>query len=143
MRKTLLLLIITALPLLAFSQAEGEKQSYIYNIVSFTGNLKTRGFKARLDDGKKVHKLKDENGKKLRFRTPAAALTYFSSQGWEIYIDGVTSMNVGNHRNKTESYWIIRKPCTKEELAQAAEEGLKNKTPIKNPTITIETEVDL
>lgn len=112
----------------AFPQ-EMEKQHYIYNIVTFSGSTKKEGIKVDIDDGKNIEKLKDSNGKQIKFNTQAAALMYFISNGWELYDNGATSegsMYHGTGRSETISFWIIRKPCTKEEFDKAVEEGIKH-----------------
>ena len=124
-----------ALPLFAFAQAAEEnvveqqaveqqveeQQCYMYNIVTFVGTLKNEGFSVDLDNGKEIKKLKDKNGKKLKFTTPAAALMYLVSEGWELCANGATS----NPNNSTTTYWIMRKPCTKADFDKAVQEGVK------------------
>ena len=125
--KKLLLLTMVCLPLLSFTQIP-EKQYHIYNMVFMSEALNEEGFKVVLDNGKSVERLKDKDGKKSRFKTPMAALVYFISDGWELY----------NHNNATEGsmyqgigessailYWIIRKPCTKEEFEKTVDDGRK------------------
>lgn len=127
MKKALLLLALVCLPLFASAQTT-EKQYYIYNIVTFSGSLKNEGFKVDLDDGKTIEKLKDSEGNKMKFNTPAAALMYLISEGWELYVNGATSEGAvvnGFGASETTSYWIIRKPCTKEEFNKAVEEGIR------------------
>ena len=127
MKKALLLLAMVCLPLFASAQTT-EKQYYIYNIVTFTGSLKNEGFKVDLDDGKTIEKLKDDKGNKIKFNTPAAALMYLYSLGWELYVNGATSegaMTAGYGASSTTSYWVMRKPCTKEEFEKAVEEGIR------------------
>jgi len=127
MKKTLLLLTMVCLPLFAHAQTT-EKHYYIFNIVTFTGSLKNEGFKVNLDDGKIIEKLKDSDGKTIKFNTPAAALMYLHSLGWELYINGATSEGSsykGTGGSETTSYWIMRKPCTKEEFEKAVEEGIR------------------
>lgn len=90
--------------------------------------MKNEGFKVDLDNGKTIEKLKDKEGKKMKFKTPAAALMYFTSEGWELYVNGATSEGAianGYGGSITTTYWIIRKPCTKEEFSKAVEEGIK------------------
>ena len=125
MKKALLLLAFIQLPLFLSAQTE-DKQQYIYNIVTFTGSLKNEGFKVNLDDGKTIEKLKDKDGNKIKFKTPAA-LMYLISEGWELYINGATSEGSsynGTGSSETTSFWIIRKPCTKEDFSKAVEEGI-------------------
>ncbi|MBR1596833.1 MAG: hypothetical protein IJ665_09130 [Phocaeicola sp.] len=127
MKKALLLLAVVCLPLFASAQTT-EKQYYIYNIISFSGNFKNEGVRVDIDDGKTVEKLKDSDGNKMKFTTTAAALMYILSQGWEIYINGSTTEGAvvnGVGGSSTTSYWIMRKPCTKEEFEKAVEEGIR------------------
>ena len=126
MKKVLLLLAMVCLPLFASAQTT-KKQYYIYNIVTFSGSLKNAGFKVDLDDGKTIEKLKDSEGNKIKFNTPAAALMYLYSLGWELYVNGATTegaMYGGIGASETTSYWVIRKPCTKEEFDKAVEDGI-------------------
>ena len=131
MKKVLLfaiiLLALVCLPLFASAQTT-EKQYYIYNIVTFSGSLKNEGFKVDLDDGKTIEKLKDSKGNKIKFNTPAAALMYLYSLGWELYVNGATTSGSsynGTGGSSTTSYWIMRKPCTKEEFEKAVEDGIR------------------
>lgn len=127
MKKALLLLAMVCLPLFASAQTT-EKQYYIYNIVTFSGSLKNAGFKIDLDDGKTIEKLKDSEGNKIKFNTPAAALMYLYSLGWELYVNGATTSGSsfnGTGGSDTTSYWIMRKPCTKEEFEKAVEDGIR------------------
>ena len=64
MKKALLLLAVVCLPLFASAQTT-EKQYYIYNIISFSGNFKNEGVRVDIDDGKTVEKLKDSDGNKI------------------------------------------------------------------------------
>ena len=68
-------------------------------------------------------KLKDSKGNKLTFNTPAAALMYLYSLGWELFVNGATSEGIWGISDTT-SYWIMRKPCTKEEFEITVEEGI-------------------
>lgn len=127
MKKSIIILIImVALPLCASAQSNG--QYYIYNIVNFEGKLKNEGFKVTVDNGKTIEKLRDENGKRIEFTTPAGALMYFISKGWELYLHGSTSEGGvfdGIGASETNSYWILRKPCTKEEFDEAVSNSVK------------------
>ena len=119
---------MVALPLFAFSQTE-EKQAYIYNIVTFSGSMKKEGLKVNVDNGMEIKRLVDDDGKKIVFKTPAAALMYFLSEGWELYVNGTNSrisVSDGDGSSHTTSYWIIRKPCTKEYFDSTVKEGIKN-----------------
>lgn len=120
MKKALIFLLLSFC-LAGYCQTK-EQQYYIYNIVSFEGEFTKEDFKVYYDDGIEVKRLRDEQGKKSRFSTPAGALMYFISQGWEMFMDGSTSKGAsynGTGRAITSTYWILRKPCTKEEFEQA------------------------
>lgn len=130
MKKTLLIFTLMALPLFSFAQVVDksvveqpavEQQCYMYNIVTFLGGMNNEGFDVDLDDGKRIKTLKGKDGKKVKFRTPAAALMYFISEGWELYVEGVTV----NPNDSRTTYWIMRKPCSKAEFYRAVEEGVK------------------
>ena len=130
MKKTLLIFSLMALPLFSYAQVLDksvveqpavEQQCYMYNIVTFLGGMNNEGFDVDLDDGKRIKTLKGKDGKKVKFRTPAAALMYFISEGWELYVEGVTV----NPNDSRTTYWIMRKPCSKAEFDRAVEEGVK------------------
>ena len=127
MKKQLLFFMMLLLPMLVLAQTE-EKQYYLYNIVSFEGDFAKEEFKVFYDDGIEVKRLRNEKGEKVRFSTPAGALMYFISQGWEMYLNGATSEGSsfrGTGGSSTSSYWILRKPCTKEEFEKAVEAAKK------------------
>ena len=98
-----------------------EQQHYMYNVVIFAGSMNNEGFDVEIDDGKDIKKLKGKDGKKIKFKTPAAALMYFISEGWELHLKGDAS----NPNDLKMTYWVIRKPCTKAEFDKAVKEGIK------------------
>lgn len=125
--KKILVLFLLFFPLMTFSQTT-EGKYYLYNIVSFEGDFTKEDFKVYYDDGKEVKRLRNEKDNKRRFSTPAGALMYFLPQGWEMYLNGATSkgsMAGGTGSSTTSSYWILRKPCTKEEFEQAVKDAVK------------------
>lgn len=124
--KKIIVLILFFIPLMAYSQTEQGKY-YLYNIVSFEGSFTTEDFKVFYDDGKEVKRLRNDNKEKVRFTTPAGALMYFLSLGWEMYLNGATSEGHSSHgtgSSKTSSYWILRKPCTKEEFEKVVQDAV-------------------
>ena len=137
MKKRLLLFAFMALPFLTFAQEveQGdtelqaveqenvveEQQHYMYNVVIFAGSMNNEGFDVEIDDGKDIKKLKGKDGKKIKFKTPAAALMFFISEGWELHLKGDAS----NPNDLKMTYWVIRKPCTKAEFDKAVKEGIK------------------
>lgn len=125
MKKVVLLFLILLTSLYASSQTQ---KHYLYNIITIDGNFKKEGLKINVDDGRSIERLKDADGKDMKFNTPAAALMYLFSKGWEMYINGSTtqgSMAAGYGSSSTTSYWILRKPCTKEEFEKAVKDGIK------------------
>ena len=128
--KKLVLMFLMFFPLMSYCQTEEEKQEkyYIYNIVSFEGEFTKQNFNVFYDDGKEVKRMRNDNDTKVRFSTPAGALMYFISQGWEMYLSGSTSQGAsfnGYGSSDTSFYWILRKPCTKEEFEKAVQESIK------------------
>jgi len=124
--KKLILFLFLFIPLVGHCQTEEEKY-YIYNIVSFEGVFTKENFKVYYDDGKEVKRLRNDNDNKVRFTTPAGALMYFISQGWEMYLNGATTQGAtagGYGTSSTSSYWILRKPCTKEEFEKAVKDAV-------------------
>ena len=121
--KKLLLMILLSIPLMGFCQSE-EKQYYIYNIVSFEGDFTKEDFKVYYDDGIEVKRMRNDKGEKARFSTPAGALMYFISQGWEMYLNGATSQGTKGN-SYTSTYWILRKRCSKDEFEKAVEAAKK------------------
>ena len=134
MKKVFLLSAFMMLPFLASAQAvelpaveqNVEQQAlgqqyYMYNVVTFPGSMNNGGFGVEIDDGKSIKTLKGKDGKKIKFRTPAAALMYFISEGWELYFKGDTSFP----NDLKMTYWGIRQPCTKAEFDTAVKEGIK------------------
>lgn len=124
--KKILLLFLLFIPLMGFCQSE-EKQYYLYNIVSFEGDFTKEEFKVYYDNGVEVKRLRNEQGNKMRFKTPAGALMFFLSEGWEMYLNGATSKGSsfqGTGSSQTSSYWILRKPCTKEEFEKAVQDAI-------------------
>lgn len=124
--KKLLVFLFMMLPVVCNAQTK-EGQYYIYNIVSFEGQFTKEDFKVYYDNGLEVKRYRNEKGDKVKFKTPAGALMFFLSQGWEMYLSGATSEGSsfnGSGGSTTSSYWILRKPCTKEEFEKAVEEAV-------------------
>lgn len=111
--------IITTLLLLFYLSVNAQDSVYYqYIIAEPVGKFLSKKCKLRIDDGITVEKTK-ENGKTITFRSYAAALMYLTSNGWEMVtnysnIQGAMSMGVG--AAETQTYWIFRRPSTKEEI---------------------------
>ncbi len=126
MKHVLIILLLFLTPYSVFGQT-AEKQYYIYNIVSFEGDFKSGEVRAFYDDGNEVKRLKDKKGNKIKFKTPAGALMYFISQGWELYLNGATTegaMFNGLGASTSSPYWILRKPCSKETFEKTAQNAI-------------------
>jgi hypothetical protein len=102
-----------------------EEKYYLYNIVTFSGSMKNESISLYIDNGRFIEKLKDSHGNKLKFNTPAAALMYLIYQGWELYMSGPTSVSTLSNNQDTATYWLIRKPCSKEDFENAVTWGIK------------------
>ena len=134
MKRIFLLMVLFAVGMTAIAQNAGqnseqnpfvqgsEEQYYIYNFIYISGDIKNEGLKADLDDGVSIERVKDAEGKTIKFRTPAAVLMHFMAFGWEWVGNGDTMYSGGD---STRSYWVIRKRCTKEEMLAAAKAGRK------------------
>ena len=127
--KRYILVLLLCVPFVCFAQTE-ESKYYFYSIVSFEGKFNSKEkFEVYFDDGKEIKRLRNDKGKTMKFSTPAGALMYFISQGWEMYVNGSTSQGLvaqGTGNSSTSSYWILRKPCTKEEFEKAVEAATNN-----------------
>lgn len=127
--KRFLIVFLLCIPFVCYAQTE-ESKYYIYSVVSFEGEFDDKeNFKVYFDDGKEIKRLRNDKGTKMKFSTPAGALMYFISQGWEMYLSGSTSRGAsfqGTGHSSTSSYWILRRPCTKEEFEQAVKAATNN-----------------
>ena len=126
--KVLLLIIAFFLPVFAFAQSQGQEQYYLYNIIEVPSSIDSKNFEVKVDNGETIEKLKDSNGEKIKFKTRASVLMYFQSLGWEMA--EATSRSSGSSYHGTGSsttytYWIIRKPISKEEALRAAKNAIK------------------
>ena len=118
-----LVFLLTATSLFA---QQSQNQYYEYNIFSFS-NITNKVLTIDVDNGNKIEKVKDEKGKKIWFKTPAAALNYLISMGWEFYTKGESSGSTYQGTgNASTIYWIMRRPCSKEEIEKIIQDGIEN-----------------
>ena len=116
-----LVFLLTATSLFA---QQSQNQYYEYNIFSFS-NITNKVLTIDVDNGNKIEKVKDEKGKKICFKTPASALNYLISMGWEFYTQGESSGSTYQGTGSGSTiYWVMRRPCTKEEFEKAVQEGI-------------------
>ena len=125
--KRFLLVLLLFLPLVCYCQTD-EGKYYLYNIFSCDGRITAEGIAIYVDNGQEVKRLRDENGDKIKFKTSAGAFMYLISKGWELYSNGSNTeggMVNGIGATQTSPYWIMRKPCTKEEFEKTVGESIK------------------
>lgn len=125
MKKILILIITWATTLFAYSQ---DSIVYRYIIAEPQGRLFSNKCKLRIDDGVKPEKAKQGSFKSITFNSFAAALMYLTQQGWELVSNynitsGASSNGYGS--TSTSTYWILRKPATKEEVENIVKKSLK------------------
>ena len=124
-RKVLSLVIfVLFLPIIVFAQSQDQEQYYLYNIIEVPSSIDSKNFEVKVDNGETIEKLKDSNGEKMKFRTRASVLMYFQSLGWEM-TEATSKISGTSSVTDTNSYWIIRKPISKEEALRAAENAIK------------------
>ena len=129
MRKLILFIVLTCLPFCLFSQTTDRKY-YIYHVVIVKHYSNYPYFDIQLDNGESIGKVKDKEGNSVSFRTPAAMLTYFLNEGWELF--SKETANWGDHQEgkgsiTPTSYIVLRKECSKEEVEEANQKGIKNR----------------
>ncbi len=113
MKKLLLFSVLLCVHIACIAQNEKEKNGnyYQYFIVSYAESIDNKDFTVNIDDGETIDYSRNEDGKKAHFRTPAAALLYFESKGWELVTVGTSPKGGGDFL----TYWIFKKACSKEE----------------------------
>lgn len=111
------------------AKAQEVKDSIVYKyiIAQPKGKLFSDKCKLRIDDGIKPEKAKGDKEKTITFKSFAAALMYLTSQGWELVsnysiMEGGTYN--GNGATSTQTYWVLRKPSTKEEVQAIVDKSL-------------------
>lgn len=111
--------------------AAQEKVVYKYIIAEPQGRLFSDKCKLRIDDGISPAKAKGDKDKSLTFKSYAAALMYLTSQGWELVtnyntVSGSSANGYGS--TSTSTYWILRKPSTKEEVQNIIDQSIRKDT---------------
>lgn len=109
----------------AFAQ---EDVVYKYIIAEPQGRLFSDKCKLRIDVGVSPSKAKGDKDKSITFKSFAAALMYLTSQGWELVsnyntVSGSAANGYGS--TSTSTYWILRKPSTKEEVQEIIDKSIK------------------
>lgn len=126
--KHLIFLFLLAFGLKAYAQTGNDSICYRYIIAEPQGRLFSDKCKLRIDDGVKPTKEKGKNGGSITFNSYAAALMYLTSQGWELVTNYNTvsgSVANGYGSSSSSTYWILRKPSTKEEVNEIVNKSLQ------------------
>lgn len=96
---------------------------YRYIIAQPKGLLFSNKCTLEIDDGYDSQNAKEKN-KSIVFKSFAAVLMYLTSQGWELVSNyGITEGYSGI--SDTSTYWILRRPSTKEEVQDIIDRSLK------------------
>ena len=111
-----------------YAQEVKDTIVYKYIIAQPQGKLFSDKCKLRIDDGIKPAKAKGDKDKSITFNSFAAALMYLTSQGWELVsnysiMEGSTYNGYGD--TETQTYWILRKPSTKEQVQDIIDKSIK------------------
>ncbi len=127
--KYIVFLIITLCCLSSNAQTVRDSVCYQYIIAEPLGYILSDKCELRIDDGIKPSTERSERGKKILFKSYAAALMYLTLQGWELVSCYSNIRGHNNVNNITDTYWILRRPSTKEEVERIVNESLikKNK----------------
>ena len=105
-------------------QQHQHQQSYRYGIAWVVWYKKA--YVIKMDDGVTNQVLQNESGKDLRFKSRSGALNYLVSLGWEFdKVETIPNSISATRDIRTKSYWIFRKPCTKEELNEIVRNNIK------------------
>ena len=125
MKKFLLSILFMFLMVSVYAQQEQQhQQSYRYGIAWVVWHKKA--YVIKMDDGVTNQVLQNESGKDLRFKSRAGALNYLVSLGWEFdKVETIPNSISATRDIRTKSYWIFRKPCTKEELNEIVRNNMK------------------
>ena len=123
MKKFLLSILFMFLMVSVYAQQE-QQQCYRYSIVRVVWYKKA--YVIKMDDGVKDQVMQNESGKDLQFKSPAGALNYLVSIGWEFdKVETIPNSISATRDIRTKSYWIFRKSCSKEELNEIVRNNMK------------------
>ena len=106
------------------AQEQRDTVVYKYIIAQPQGAIFSDKCKLRIDDGVNLEKAKGDKDKSITFNSYAAALMYLTSDGWELVANyGITGG--GSYGVSTQTYWVLRKPSTKEEVQAIIDKSIK------------------
>ena len=126
--KNLLAICFAMLCLSAQAQNVKDTVYYRYIIAEPQGKLFSDKCKLCIDDGIKPTREKGKKGETITFNSYAAALMYLTAQGWELVsnyntVSGSVVNGIGS--TSASTYWILRKPATKEEVQEIIDKSLE------------------
>ena len=128
MKKLIALLPILLMTADIHAQVVKDTIVYKYIIAQPQGKLFSDKCKLRIDDGIKPEKAKGDKDKSITFNSFAAALMYLTSQGWKL-VSNYSIMEGGTYNGyggtETQTYWVLRKPSTKEEVQTIVDKSIK------------------
>ena len=128
MKKLIVLLPLLLMATSIHAQVVKDTTVYKYIIAQPQGKLFSDKCKLRIDDGIKPEKAKGDKDKSITFNSFAAALMYLTSQGWEL-VSNYSIMEGGTYNGyggtETQTYWVLRKPSTKEEVQTIVDKSIK------------------
>lgn len=128
MNKLIALLPILLMAAGIHAQVVKDTTVYKYIIAQPQGKLFSDKCKLRIDDGIKPEKAKGDKDKSITFNSFAAALMYLTSQGWEL-VSNYSIMEGGTYNGyggtETQTYWVLRKPSTREEVQTIVDKSIK------------------
>ena len=129
MKYSILIVFVWMMSLcVTYAQEVKDTIVYKYIIAQPQGKLFSDKCKLRIDDGIKPAKAKGDKDKSITFNSFAAALIYLPSQGWEL-VSNYSIMEGGTYNGyggtETQTYWILRKPSTKEEVQDIIDKSIK------------------
>ena len=125
--KVAIFLLYLIFPFYIYSQS--IEQCYEYNIIEVPSSIDAKNFEIKVDNGETIEKLKDNNGKNIKFKTRASVIMYFQSLGWELTETTSRSSGTsikGTGVSTTYTYWIIRKPISKDESIRKGQNAIKH-----------------
>ncbi len=130
--KNLAFIFLIYMASIGVAKAQEVKDSIVYKyiIAQPIGKLFSHKCILRIDDGIKPERAKGDKEESITFKSFAAALMYLTSQGWELVsnysiLEGDAYNGYGS--TSTQTYWVLRKPSTKEEVQAIIDQSINKK----------------
>lgn len=127
--KRFLISFVFLLTFVSLCAQENQETYYQYGLARIYQAKKKQGYQILFDNGMSKSYLKGADGQMLYFHTSSGALNYLASCGWQL--DKIAAETVSYDTSglfgvdtHTRTYYIMRKPCTKEELDSLVQKGI-------------------